>query len=109
MPLEIQKCGGEKFTVTDIDVERKKLERFTGEAGRAKRMIMSQLPMLREAQMLTSRLIWMIKANPELMILLSAIQVGALTWAEVQGLAERREEQMKRTQDMLARVGQSPP
>ena len=94
--------------MTDVDVEREKLEQLTGEVGRAKRMIMSQIPILREAQMLTSRLVMIIRANPELLILLSAIQIGALTWAEFQALAERREAQMERTQDMLDRMGVEP-
>jgi len=89
-------------------VEREKVEQLTGEVGRAKRMIMSQIPILKEAQMLTSRLIMIIRANPELLILLSAIQIGALTWAEFQALAERREAQMERTQDMLDRMGVEP-
>ena len=89
-------------------MEREKVEQLTGEVGRAKRMIMSQIPILKEAQMLTSRLIMIIRANPELLILLSAIQIGALTWAEFQALAERREAQMERTQDMLDRMGVEP-
>jgi hypothetical protein len=94
--------------MTDVDSERQKLELLTGEVGKAKRMIMSQIPVLREAQMLTARLNMLIMANPYLMVLLSAIQLGAMTWGEFQALAQQKEAQMKQTQDMLDRMRSEP-
>jgi len=72
------------------------------EVGRAVRR---QIPILNQAHMAVQRLILALKMNPEVAILISLIQIGAITWHEIQSMAAEEAEYQERRQKALDRFG----